>query len=64
MENNTIRIYNRKLEQALYYLGCDWMECGKELGLTYWIFPKTDKVLWIVGAFNASYQERNRKGVA
>ena len=57
----TIKIYNRRLEQVLYFLGCDWVECGKELGLTYWTFPKTDKVLWIVNEFTESYDRRKEK---
>ena len=60
MDNSavTIRIYNRKLEQVLYYLGFDWLDCGKEYGQTYWIFPRTENVMDIIEMFTDSYNKR------
>ena len=63
MDNNTIKVYNVKLEQCLYFLGCRWIESGSEYGSTYWIFPKTEKALWIVNAFHES-QEQKKSEVA
>lgn len=54
----TIRIYNRKLEQVLYYLGFGWVECGKEYGQTYWVFPRTAKTMEIIEMFTNSYNSR------
>lgn len=54
----TIKIYNRKLEQVLYYLGFEWVFCGSEYGQTYWLFPRTEKTMEIVEMFTKSYKNR------
>lgn len=51
---NTIKVYNRKLEQVLFYLGFGWVEYGQ----TYWVFPRTEKIMDIVEMFTRSYKKR------
>lgn len=55
MNNGTVKVYNRRLEQVLYYLGQKWISQDKtDQGMSYWVYPKTDKVLAIVKWFNES----------
>ena len=61
MENVTIRIRNRKLEQTLFNLG-EWF-IGTERdedGMTVWIYPNKEKVRTIIKWFRES-AEKNRE---
>lgn len=60
-DSETIKVYNRKLEQCLFCLGEDWTSCGKENGSTVWEFRRTPEAEWIIEHFNASYNRRNGK---
>ena len=63
MESTTITVYNRKLEQALFYLGVDHMSCDKDdEGMTFWTYPNTEKVRQIVSWFKESALNKRKAG--
>ena len=58
MANVTMKIYNRKLEQCLFNLGCQWLACEKDdEGMTYWVFPVNDKTKQIRAWFMESVRK-------
>ena len=59
--DNTIQVYNRKLEQVLFYLGQKWIACDKtEQGMTVWTYNKTEDVVRIIKLFNESIREHKK----
>jgi len=59
----TIKVYNRKLEQALFYLGEHHLSCDKDdEGMTVWTYPNTEKIRQIVAWFKESAQNARKVG--
>ena len=59
MTGNVIRVYNRRLEEVLFYLGVTSMGSEQtDEGMTIWFYPDTDKVKQIVKWFNESTVRR------
>ena len=62
-EVRIIRVYNRRLEQALFYLGVDHLSCDKtDDDMTVWTYPDNDKVRQIVGWFKQATEMRRKAG--
>ena len=61
--NSTIKVYNRRLEQALFYMGVDYLSCDKDdEGMTYWTYPRNSKTEQIVSWFKEATETRKRNG--
>lgn len=59
----TIKVYNRKLEQVLYYLGITFLSCDKdEEGMTVWTYKNDEKTLQIVKMFKDATENRRKAG--
>lgn len=59
----TIRVYNRRLEQALFYLGVDHVSCDKDdEGMTYWTYTRNEKTEQIIRWFKESMENKRRVG--
>lgn len=59
----TIRVYNRRLEQVLYYLGITFLSCDKdEEGMTVWTYKNDEKTLQIVKMFKDATENRRKAG--
>lgn len=60
---NVIKVYNRRLEQALFYLGVTYLSCDKnDEGMTVWTYPETEKVKQIIGWFKEATAYRQKAG--
>ena len=63
MVNPTFKVYNRRLEQVLFYLGVDFLSCDKDdEGMTYWTYAKTQKTETIVNMFKDATEKRRKVG--
>lgn len=63
MMANTIKVYNRRLEQVLFWLGYEFLSCDKtEQGMTVWTYPNNEEVRGVVTRFNETYQKRKERG--
>lgn len=59
----TIEVRNRRLEQALFFLGVDHLSCDKDQeGMTVWTYPNTEKVRQIVAWFKESTANKRKAG--
>lgn len=59
----TIKIYNRKLEQVLYYLGITFLSCDKDdEGMTVWTYRNDEKTAQIVQMFKDATENRRKVG--
>lgn len=59
----TIKVYNRRLEQALFSLGVHFLSCDKDdEGMTYWTYPRTEKTVQIVAWFKEAAENRRKAG--
>lgn len=59
----TIKIYNRKLEQVLYYLGITFLSCDKDdEGMTVWTYRNDEKTAQIVKMFKDATENRRKVG--
>ena len=59
----TIKVYNRKLEQVLYYLGITFLSCDKdEEGMTVWTYKNDEKTAQIVKMFKDATENRRKVG--
>ena len=59
----TITVYNRKLEQVLYYLGITFLSCDKdEEGMTVWTYKNDEKTAQIVKMFKDATENRRKVG--
>lgn len=59
----TIKIYNRRLEQVLYYLGITFLSCDKdEEGMTVWTYRNDEKTAQIVQMFKDATESRRKAG--
>ena len=59
----TIKVYNRKLEQVLYYLGITFLSCDKdEEGMTVWTYRNDEKTAQIVQMFKDATENRRKVG--
>lgn len=60
---NVIKVYNRRLEQTLFYLGITYLSCDKtDEGMTVWTYPATEKVTQIVKWFKEATAYRQNAG--
>lgn len=58
-----IKVYNRRLEQALFYMGVDYLSCDKDdEGMTVWTYQATEKVEQIVAWFKEATAMRKKAG--
>ena len=59
----TIRVYNRRLEQALFSLGVHHLECDKDdEGMTYWTYTRDEKTEQIIKWFKEATESRRKAG--
>ena len=59
----TIKVYNRKLEQVLYYLGITFLSCDKDdEGMTVWTYRNDEKTAQIVKMFKDATENRRKAG--
>lgn len=59
----TIRIYNRRLEQALFSLGVTFLSCDKDdEGMTYWTYSSNEKTEQIIKWFKEANENRRKAG--
>lgn len=59
----TIKVYNRKLEQVLYYLGITFLSCDKDdEGMTVWTYRNDEKTAQIVQMFKDATENRRKVG--
>lgn len=60
---HTIKVYNRRLEQVLFWLGYEFLSCDKtDQGLTVWTYSRNAEIQAIVTRFNDTYQKRRERG--
>jgi len=59
----TIKVYNRRLEQVLYYLGITFLSCDKDdEGMTVWTYKNDEKTSQIVQMFKDATENRRKAG--
>lgn len=59
----TIKVYNRRLEQVLFWLGYEFLSCDKtDQGMTVWTYPNTKEIMAIVDRFNETFRKRQERG--
>lgn len=59
----TIKVYNRRLEQVLFWLGYEFIACGKtEQGMTVWTYPNNEEIAAIIDRFNETFRKRQERG--
>ena len=59
----TIKVYNRKLEQVLYYLGITFLSCDKDdEGMTVWTYKNDEKTAQSVQMFKDATENRRKVG--
>jgi len=59
----TIRVYNRRLEQALFSLGVSFLSCDKDdEGMTFWTYTNNEKTEQIIKWFKEANENRRKAG--
>jgi len=59
----TLKTRNRQLEQILFSLGVHHLDWGKDAdGMTYWVYPNTEKVRNIMAWFKEANEMRRKVG--
>lgn len=59
----TIRVFNRRLEQALFSLGVNFLECDKnDEGMTFWTYARDEKTEQIIKWFKEANENRRKAG--
>lgn len=59
----TMKTYNRRLEQALFTLGVQFLSCDKdEDGMTYWTYRKDERTELIFRMFKEANEKRRKAG--
>lgn len=58
----TIKVYNRHLEQVLFWLGYEFLSCDKtDQGMTVWTYPNKPEIVSLVDRFNETYRLRSER---
>lgn len=59
----TLKTYNRRLEQALFTLGIQFLSCDKDDdGMTYWTYSRNEKTEQIFRWFKEANENRRKAG--
>ena len=59
----TVKVYNRRLEQALFSLGVTFLSCDKDdEGMTFWTYTRDEKTEQIIKWFKEANENRRKVG--
>ena len=59
----TLKTYSRKLEQALFTFGIEFLSCDKdEDNMTYWTYAKNDQTEMLFRMFKDANEKRRKAG--